>query len=709
MIFRSKHPIGKISKKTKHHRSAGATYLASQNTKRFLGGWFRTFLLYGAILGSIGAVLFGVLIWAVERTLPDVNSISTYIPAERTTIFSEENIILAELHQEENRVTIPLEQISPILRKAVVALEDTEFYEHHGINVKAIFRALIKDILAGSFVEGGSTLTQQLAKNLFLTKKKHISRKVAEAILAVKIERRYSKPEILELYLNQVYWGHNAYGIESASQQYFGKHAKELSLAESAMMVGMLQGPELYSPFRNFAGVKARQKVVLERMQKLELITPEMARNAYAEPILLAPKKIFRYKAPYFTSYVVAQLMNMYGEDSTYTSGMKVYTSLNYRWQMKAMQLITDYVEKARTGGVVEDQFVGNLNFTQAALLAIEPSTGYIKALQGGVDFQANEYNRAIQARRQPGSTFKPIVYLAALEKGYTPSSIVEDSPISFNTGQGVYSPQNYTKTFSGSIPMRRALEKSINVVAIKLTNMIGPQNVVRVARQLGVKSALPAYLSLPLGINEMTMLEIASVYCVFANGGKRIEPSGIMRIEDRDGNVLYKHNIKEKQVFDPELIYMLVDMMKGVITNGTGVAARLPRPVAGKTGTTSDYKDAWFVGFVPQLVCATWVGNDNNMSMNHVTGGSIPALMWRDFMSVALDRVPPEDFPNPNGAKKTDGAQPAQPQNSQSVNQNQAWDNSPASELPIEYKRSGGGPVQAPAVGTANAVPKAE
>jgi len=656
--------------------------MAAHNRKKVRYYYLKKAAFFLGVMAVIGGILLAILIWAVSRNLPDVNSISTYIPAERTTIFSEDEIVLAELHQEENRVVIPLEKISPILKKAVIALEDTAFYEHNGINPKAILRALVKDIIAGSFVEGGSTLTQQLAKNLFLTKKKHLSRKLSEAILALRIEKKYSKDEILEMYLNQVYWGHNAYGIESASQQYFGKHASELSLAESALMVGMLQGPELYSPFRNFAGAKGRQKVVLERMQKIRLITPEMARDAYAEPILMAPKKIFRYKAPYFTSYVVAQLISMYGEDATFTSGLRVYTPLNYRWQLKAMQLITDYVEKGKSGGEVDDGSVNNYNFSQGAILAIEPSTGYIKTLQGGVDFQLNEYNRVTQARRQPGSSFKPIVYLAALEKGFTPDSMVEDTPISFDTGQGVYAPQNYNKTFSGSIPMRRALEQSINVVAIKLTNLIGPQNVVRVARQLGVKSPLPAYLSLPLGINEMTMLELASVYTVFANGGKRVEPTAIVRIEDRDNNVIYKHDISAKEVFDPNLIYQLVDMMKGVVIRGTGTAARLPRPVAAKTGTTSNYKDAWFFGFVPQLVCATWVGNDDNSAMNRVTGGNIPARLWRDFMSVALDQIPAEDFPRPGGEQRV-----LVKESEHQVN-NQAWESpGPVSEVPVRKR----------------------
>jgi penicillin-binding protein 1A len=647
----------------------------------------RKALVWASIAFVFCGLCLAILVFAVSRTLPDVNTISTYIPNERTTIYSEEEIVLGQLHQEENRVVIPLEKISPIVRKAVVALEDTDFYEHHGINPKAIFRALIKDIIAGSFVEGGSTLTQQLAKNLFLSKKKQISRKVAEAILAVQIERKYSKDEILEMYLNQVYWGRNAYGIESASQQYFGKHANELSLAESALLVGMLQGPELYNPFKNFSGAKARQKIVLERMQKLQLITPETARESFAEPMIFASPKVFRYKAPYFTAYIVSQLMGMYGEGSTYTSGMRVYTSLNYKWQMKAMDVVSHYVNQGKMG----------MNFSQGALLAIDPSTGYIKALQGGADFQQNEYNRCVNARRQPGSAFKPIVYLAALEKGYTPESIVEDTPISFDTGRGgVYSPQNYTKTFSGSISIRRALEQSVNIVAIKLTNMIGPQNVVRVARQLGVQSPLPAYLSLPLGINEMTMLELASVYCVFANGGKRVEPSGITRIVDRDGNEIYKHQVSEKNVFDPGLIYSLVDMMRGVVISGTGTAARLPRPSAGKTGTTSDYRDAWFFGFVPQLVCATWVGNDDNHPMNKVTGGSVPALMWRDFMSVALASTPPAEFPY-GGGRRAAEEPVAAPAEAPKLNQS-AWDAAPAvSELPQPTPKPAVAPKKAP------------
>ena len=612
---------------------------------------FKRVLIWGALGLVCSSVSLAALAGVASHGLPNVEAISTFVPAQSTKILSEDGIVLAELHQEENREVIPLDQISPYVKKAVVALEDTDFYSHHGVNPKAIARAVIHDIFAMRFAEGGSTLTQQLARNLFLNQKKHMTRKVAEAVLAIQIEKKYTKSEILEMYLNQVYWGHNAYGIESASQQYFGKHARELNLAESAMLVGMLQGPEIYSPFRNFGASKGRQKVALDRMQKLKVITPETAKRAYLQPIVLAPKKIFRYKAPYFTSQIVSQLISMYSEKDVYTSGMKVYTTLNYKWQMKAMQLITDYVQKGKSSTfMIEDEAVNHLNFSQAAMMAIDPNTGYIKVMQGGVDFQENEYNRCTQAKRQPGSAFKPIVYLTALEKGFTPASIVEDTPISFNTPQGVYAPQNYTKKFLGSITLRKALEKSINVVAIKLTHLMGPQNVVRVAHQLGVKSPLSPFISLPLGINDMTMQELISVYGVFASNGKYVEPISILKIEDRNGEVLFKSTIKDKQVFDSNLISTLVDMMRGALISGTGTAARIDRPAAGKTGTTSDYKDAWFFGFVPQLVCAVWVGNDNNASMNKVTGGTVPAMMWKEFMTEALAGMPVEEFPKPGG-----------------------------------------------------------
>ncbi len=598
----------------------------------------------------LGLVFLGVITAGVAIRLPDVDRISTYIPNETTKIYSSDNMVLAELHQEENRVVIPIEEISPILQRTVLASEDTEFYHHHGVNVKGMFRALFRNLAAMRFAEGGSTLTQQLARNLFLHKRKTVTRKIGEIILALQIERRYTKNEILEMYLNQVYWGHNSYGIESAAQMYFGKHAQDLSLAESAMLVGLLKAPELYSPFRDYNRAKRQQQIVLGRMRDIGLITKEEFQFADQEVLKLAPRRQFRFKAPFFTSYVLNRLVQMYGEESVFTSGMRVYTTLNYKLQQQAERVVHNYVEMGRQGAVVNGEPVPGLNFEQGALLAIDPRTGYIVAMQGGVDFRVNQFNRCTQAKRQPGSAFKPFVYLAALEKGFTPGSIVDDAPISFNTPQGMYTPINYTRSFLGPITIRKALEESVNIVAIKLNGLVGPQNVVRVARELGIKSPMQPVLSLPLGANEVTMLELTSAYGVLANGGERVEPTPFIKILDRNGVPLYESRPVRRRVFDSNLIASLVDMMTGVVKYGTGQNANLPRPIAGKTGTTSDYKDAWFIGFTPQLVCAAWVGNDDNRKMYKVTGGYIPALMWRDFMKMALQDIPAQDFPKPDG-----------------------------------------------------------
>jgi penicillin-binding protein 1A len=597
------------------------------------------------LLGLVGAVGLAFYVFSVAKTLPNVDIISSYLPSETTKIYSDKQIVLAELHLEENRILMPLEEISPFIKEAVIATEDTDFYRHHGINFKGIARAMFKNAIAMRFVEGASTLTQQLARNLFLHQQKKLSRKVAEAILAVEIERHYTKADILEMYLNQVYWGHNAYGIESAAQLYFGKHAKELNLAESAMLIGLLKGPELFSPFRNYSLSKQRQKTVLNRMAKINFISQSQADAAYVQDLKLAARRDFRYRAPYFTSYIVSQLNARFGEDAVLTSGMRVYTTLDYELQMHAEQLTRDYVDKGQKMRYGEKQLP--LNFEQAAILSIEPATGYIKVMQGGTDFRQNEFNRCVQAKRQPGSTFKPFVYYAALEKGYSPNSIVLDAPVTFATAQGPYSPTNYNKTHLGEITLRKALEQSVNVVAIKVNRTVGPENVIRVARQFGITSPLYPFLSLPLGAHEVTMLEMVSAYGILANGGRRVDITGISKIEDRDGNVIYKHALNERRVADPELVAQLVDMMKGIVRNGTGKNAYLPRPIAGKTGTTSDYKDAWFIGFVPQLVTGTWVGNDNNTPMNHMTGGWMPAMLWRDFMKEALKNLPVLDFPN--------------------------------------------------------------
>jgi 1A family penicillin-binding protein len=648
LIFRSRHPIGKVSKSSP--RSKGASFQSkSISQKRFMAK-FQQFLGIAAVAAVLGSIVLGAMAFYVSSTLPDVDTISTYIPSETTKIYSSDGVLLADLHQEENRIVIPIERISPILQKSVIAVEDSRFYKHHGVDFIGILRAIAVDIKSGGFVQGASTLTQQLARNLFLNKQKHLSRKLSEMMLAVQIERKYTKTEILEMYLNQVYWGHNSYGIESASQLYFGKSASELTLAESAMLVGLLKGPELYSPFKNFSGAKFRQQTALKRMVENRIITQEDADRAYAEPLQLLKRQKFKYRAPYFVTYVIQKLSDMYGEEVTYTSGMKVYTTLDYSMQEKAEEIALQYADMSKQPGIVGGEHVPNLNFDQLALLSIDPTNGYIRAMQGGVDYQKNQFNRTTQALRQPGSAFKPFVYLAALEKGFSPGTLVDDSQITFTSVKGGYTPRNYNNEYMGRIPLRRALELSLNVVAIKLNALVGPQNVVRVARTLGITTPIRPVLSLPLGANEVTMFDMTKAYGVLANHGHLVEPTSIMYIEDRDGNLIYESRVHDQKVFDENLIAALVDMMRGVLQYGTGQNARIGRPAAGKTGTTSDYKDAWFIGFVPQLVTATWCGNDNNTPMNKVTGGGVPALMWRDFMTFALRRMSSKDFAKPTG-----------------------------------------------------------
>jgi len=656
VIFRSRYSIGKLrGKQSGFKRSLGARHQAKRTRQQFFLNIGKKLLLFGFAGALFGSILIGgILFYIINiKGLPDVSVIETLIPDETTKIYSSDNVVLAELHLEENRQWVFLKDISPILPQTVIAVEDSNFHKHHGLDFKGILRALIADVKAGAFVQGGSTLTQQLARSLFLTQRKSIWRKLEEAVLAVQIERRYTKSDILEWYLNQVYWGHNAYGIQSASVHYFGKPAKELTLAESAMLTGLLVAPEYYSPLKSFPRAKRRQRIVLNRMVAEDIISQETANEAYDEQLTFSEHKKLSYKAPFFTSYIIKQLKALYGEEAIYTSGMKVYTTLNYELQQEAESIVKKYVDLGNRPYKIRGVKVPSLNYREGALISIDPRTGYIRAMQGGYDFLKNEFNRTTQAKRQPGSAFKPFIYLTALKKGFSPGTFLEDAPVTFNTIEGPYAPNNYSQKNLGWMPMRKALEKSVNVVAIKLNYLIGPQHMVDVAKEVGIQSPLKPILSLPLGANEVTMLELASAYGVFANNGIRVEPTGILRIEDRDGTTLYEHKIRERKVFDRNLIATLVEMMEGVVKFGTGKGARLAsHPVAGKTGTTSDYRDAWFVGFVPQLVTASWVGNDDNSETYKITGGWIPASMWKEFMTEAVRilKIPKRKFPKPRG-----------------------------------------------------------
>lgn len=589
----------------------------------------------------------------ILNQLPNIETIDSYIPSETTLIFSADGKVLARLHREENRQVVPLSKISTYMQKAVIATEDPRFYHHHGLDFYGIIRASIKNLIHGCIVEGGSTITQQLARNLFLTRKKTITRKLAEMILALQIERRYTKEEILELYLNQVYLGHNAYGVESAANLYFGKPAAELDLAESAMLAGLIRGPALYSPYRNFRRAKLRQIYVLNKLLEINLVTEREAKLAAIETLEFSPENLRRYGkvAPYFISHVLQELLNRYGEDVVYHGGLRVFTTLDTSMQSAAEEVISRYVSQEGK----------KYNFSQAALISIDPSTGYIKAMVGGVDFYESKFNRATQAKRQPGSAFKPFIYTAAIEQGISPGTILMDTPTTFSVypnewnPDGTWKPKNFDRKFRGAVTLRYALEKSLNVPSVKLLERVGIPSAIDVARRMGIKSHLEPGLALALGVSEVSLLELSSAYGVFANSGIRVEPTAITKIENRDGVTLYKHSIVEKRVLDTNTAAVMVDLMKGVLTQGTGVRGRISRPAAAKTGTTEEYRDAWFIGFVPQLVTGVWVGNDDNTSMKGVAEVAVCPRIWKEYNTIALANQPVLNFPKPEGLVKVE------------------------------------------------------
>ncbi len=580
------------------------------------------------------------------RNLPDVRVLRTYVPTETTYIYDINGTLLTRIHDEANREVVPLDNISPNLKRAVLAIEDSHFYLHHGINPGGVMRALVANIEQGETVEGGSTLTMQLVKNLFLSPNRSFSRKAAEAVLAIRMEQILEKNEILELYLNQVYWGHNLYGIETASQSYFNKPSSELTLAEAAMLGGIIQAPEEYSPFVNYPLAKQRQAVVLGRMRDLKWITAEEEAEARQQPLLVGRVTSFgQSNLPYVTDAVIQELTRRFGRDAVLKGGMRVQTTIDMNFQRMAEQTVRRWHERLYYQGLFYSRTNG-----QVALVAVDPRTHFVKAMVGGVDFQSSQYNRAIQARRQTGSAFKPFVYYAAFASGrYGPESIVQDSPVSYRDGDGYYSPQNYGGGFSGAVSIRKALEVSLNIPAIKLGQAVGLNKVIEICRALGITSPMEPVISMPLGAIDMTPMEMAGAFATFASNGWHSDPTFIVQVTDSTGNILLDNTPKPKLVLDPWSVASLTNVLQGVISQGTATSARIGRPAAGKTGTTSSQRDIWFVGYVPQLSTAVWVGNDDNRPLAAgATGGGFVAPIWRDFMHQAMQGKPVENFPSP-------------------------------------------------------------
>lgn len=698
------------------------------------------------------------------RDLPSLNTLQDYQPNLVSQVYSQDNRIIGEFYLE-RRVVVPINKMPKHLINAFLAAEDTKFFEHEGISYTSIFRALYKDLMAGRIVQGGSTITQQVAKSFFLTSERKLSRKIREAIMAFRIEKNLDKEEILNLYLNQIYFGNGAYGVQTAAETYFGKDVNELDIAESALLAGLPKAPSKYSPYSNLELSKKRQEFIIGRMLEEKFITPDAAQRAVKETLRLKPKKADSlWVGPYFTENVRRYIEDKYGDDILYKGGLKIYTTLDVEMQKAANAAVRDglreYDKRRGYRGPLaslksradiesflseEDKkipkhleedtpyqgVITSINFkdmalnvdigsrhgvisssdlawaklyntsnepdggkyaelknlfhagdvievmvkdhsysgpgplplrleqpplAQAAIFAMEPETGYVRAMVGGSDFSKTQFNRATQSLRQPGSSFKSIIYTAAIDKNYTPATIVMDSPLVFNEvlNEGTWRPKNYDEQFLGPTTVRMALARSRNVVTVKILKDIGVDYAISYAKALGITSSLTRDLSLGLGSSAVSLMELTTAYSTFDNMGNRPQPLYITKIVDKEGNVLEQNSPSITPVLNPATAYVMTSLLQSVIEKGTGTRAKaLGRPAAGKTGTTNDMNDAWFIGYVPGLAAGAWVGYDEQKQLGRGETGAMAALpVWLKFMKGATAGTQVRNFQVPEGVE---------------------------------------------------------
>jgi len=721
-----------------------------------------SFFSIGLLCLTIGFIGAGFIYFYFSKDLPDVRQLKVYQPSTITQIYSDSDDKIAEFYIEK-RIIVELENIPLSLKQATLAVEDSNFYYHFGIDPKAIFRAFITNIKAGHVVEGGSTITQQLTKTMFLSRERTLPRKIKEAILAVRLELVFTKDEILEMYLNQIYYGHGTYGVEAAARNYFGKSVKDLTIAECAMIASLPKAPNNYSPYRNPKRARKRRNHVIRRMENISFINQEEAELALQEDFHLGKVEKMLNKAPYFVEHVRRILEEKFGSNKLYRAGLKVYTTLNMNMQESAQRAIKENLliadkrygyrgslgtvditqgeravrnamikqngfleeENIKAGDIIygavikvgksqawvilgqEDGYLnikdmnwarkpnpnldgrwakiknpneaisvgdliivkvlgrkqGGLGWSlsleqepevEGALVSLAPENGQVKAMVGGYDFKKSQFNRSVQAIRQPGSAFKPIIYAAAINEGYSPSSIIIDSPIIFKEKQDAFDkwkPVNFEEKFYGPTSLREALAHSRNVVTVKLMQKIGIKSTIRLAKKLGISSKLEENLSISLGSSGMTLYELVSAYSAFANMGNRIKPTVIRNIKSRSGEVLFSSIPEITQPISPGTAHIITSLMKSVVKNGTAKKVKaLKRPVAGKTGTTNNYVDAWFMGYTPDLVTGVWVGKDKDEPLGRNETGSRAAIpIWLQFMQEALANKPIINFPVPS------------------------------------------------------------
>jgi len=623
---------------------------------RRLRGFFYLMLL----LGGVGAILATVILFVVVSDLPRVpDPLNRIIETPPTEIFAAtgERVMLIG-----GREAVPLNRISPFFVQAVIATEDHRFWDHHGVDKIRTLKALWVTFFEPGRIQGASTITQQLAKNLFFSFERTFLRKFRELLVALQIEARYSKEEILEAYLNQIPFGVGAHGVEQAARLFWGKSASDLNLAEAALLAGLPKSPTRYNPYRHFERAKDRQRVVLARMAAVGFISEEAARQAFQEELQLQPRSAGSRTGSYFLDVVLNILEERYGPEVVHHGGLKVMTTLDPRLQSLAVESLQNGLAKLEqvldTAGRIEAGFNGTQAEPQGALVAIQANSGAVKALVGGRDYSETEYNRAVQNNRLPGSGFKPFVYYTAFEKlGVGPATVVADKKVTIPVkGAADWTPRNFDRTYEGPMILKQAFTKSVNSVAAQLVERTGPEAVLETARRCGIESPLNPVYSVALGTSGVSPLEMASAFASFATGGIRHEPFFINRVEDPLGRVLEEHIVGGRRTLDATVAFQVLDMMRGVIDNGTGSVVRrlgFSLPAAGKTGTTDDYRDAWFTGFTPNLSAAVWVGFDRGIGMRDkqgrgITGGRAAAPIWTDFMMKATDGEPPREFSVP-------------------------------------------------------------
>lgn len=604
--------------------------------------FFRGIFLLALAALSIGGAYFGTTIFLKLKDLPDISLVERYEPIEAIQLFDRNDHLICTIEGDEDRRVVPLNQVSTQMQQAILAAEDHHFFEHNGINLVSIGRAMITNLLAGHVVEGGSTITQQLVKNLFFTDTgRTLDRKVKEAFVAWQLERRYTKERILEMYLNQVYFGSNAYGIERAAARYFDKSASQLTLAESAFLAGLVKAPSELGSINNRAAAITRQREILDKMVEYGYVTPQQAEAAASKKHL-----VFKHgdnplsKYPYYVSYVLQILRERFTQAEMRKQGLRVYTNLDPKAQELAETALNEGIDKAPKG------------VTQGALVSVSVPTGAVLALVGGVgNFWKNQFNRAVNPHTV-GSSFKPFVYLTGFLQGViTPDSLTEDTPLVVHQLWGLpdYAPKNFDKKFMGKITVRKALALSRNIPSVRTAQLVGVSNIIETAREAGITAKLDPNLSLALGSSAITPLDMAAAYSTFARGGTSVTPQVLRRIENNKGEIIQVFQAKADKVFPDQPVAELVDVLQDVVKYGTGTQAKLlDRPVAGKTGTADAGKDIWFIGFTPDLATALWAGNDENLPIpgTHVTGGVVMAKIWR-----AYNQAYYKEYPTPPGA----------------------------------------------------------